>query len=404
MLLDELPRDLVDFLILPKLSLKDGMAVRGTCRALRNDCKRPILLIEGRRGSWQTHDLSAQRRCELVDTKAWACHPVFEGINPLVQEELARTGRGKSFCRKMVRVEEIVKTDLGVPNPSAMLDPRITRYYEELMFYEWQENNIGPRFKGIQIYPPGIEEEVHLWHNDAFELANEWDPNDPASFGRNAQLFSHMVVTVGRDFVVPLPPLICEKENDLVMTNYDIDLDSGMLVLAAHVRHNPLKPWKVFDLDLYAYLSEAHRVGMKNLERQFKHRVKAAHATTCLALRGHDIESLFEPHLVINLAVLEPIVRQCVNQLARTINAGTFLDGDVGFVQYGGTVTPPRIRLQGVDNVFLPLESLRPSVCMPGCYLIVHERPNRVIVVDSTSKQVSRPFPFPRGTGCSVIL
>ena len=376
-----------------------------------------MLLIEGRKGTWKVHDMIKNDQAPLGQQlslkQPWIPRLLdpFQEIDALVRGEVARTGRGKSFLRQMIKLEEHTKRSMSlkIPDPTLLIDPRITRYYEEMMFYSWLENNVGPEFKGIRVFPPGFDDkEVWLWHNDAFEMANHWDPNNNASFSRNPQMFSHMVVKVGQDFVVPLPPLFTDSRehipDDLVMTNYHVDDETGMLLLTAHVRHNPLMSWSLHELDLHQYIMDAFELGMTGLRRQFKARVKAAYDTTRLALRGHDVESLFEPHLVINLALLGPLVRQSVVQLARTINAGTFLDGEARFVQYNGLMTPPFIRLKGVDNVFPNFESLRPSVCMPGCYLVVHERPYRVILVDTVSRRVSKPFAFPRGTGQSVIL
>lgn len=407
MLLDQLPRDIVDFLVVPKLSLEDRVALRGTCRALRS-VSPPSLMIEGRHGTWRCFDLAGGAHCR-PETCEWSTNGIFQQIDELVKKELARTGLTKSFCRKNIRIDEIVKTanELGIPDPTAALDPIITRYYEEMMFFSWQESNVGPEFKGIEIYPPGMDD-VHFWHNDAFHLANSWNPNDATCLARSPQMFSNMTVTVGRDFIVPLPPLTTESgryvPNDLVMTNYHVELDSGLLVLTAHVRHNPLMAWVLMEFDLYAYVVQAHQQGMAGLYRQFRHRVKAAYSTTKLVLRGHDVEELFDPHLAINIALLGPLARQGVVQLVRTINAGTFMDGGPQFVRYEGSLTPPRFRLLGVGNVFPLFQSIRPSVCMPGCYLIVHERPNRIILVDTIKRRVSNPLRFPRGTGQSVIL
>jgi len=80
---------------------------------------------------------------------------------------------------------------LKIPGPTLLVDPRTTRYYEEMMFYSWLENNVGPEFKGIRVFPPGFDDkEVWLWHNDAFEMVNHWGPNNNATFSRNPQMFT----------------------------------------------------------------------------------------------------------------------------------------------------------------------------------------------------------------------
>lgn len=409
-MLDVLPKDIIDFLIAPQLSLKDRIALHGTCKSLRNTENRPFLLIEGRNASWKKYDMINEEYvvavagtdvvADVVDVQ------LFENIQLLVQNELDRNGRTKSFCRKQIEFEEECNKKLKISDPTLLLDPRKTRFYEEMMFFSWRENNVGPHFKGVQIFPPGFDESqpVHLWHNDAFNLANIWDHEDPLSFSRNPQLFTHFVITVGSDFIVPLPPLFIERNKDLVMTNYHMDLQTGKLMVVAHVRQNPLNSWIVQDLDVYAYIKEAYKIGMRKLERQFKVRVAAAYSTTKLALRGHDIEALFDPHLVINVALLGPFVRNSVIQLARTINAGIFFDGPYRFEMYEGPLTPPRIRLLGTDNVFPRFESLRPAIGIPGCHLLIQDRPDSVVLVDTISRKLSHPFPFPKYTGQSVIL
>lgn len=309
------------------------------------------------------------------------------------------------------------------------------RVYRDMLLFDWENNNVGQSHSTHRVGPMCGYREVILVSNDAFRLSmtfydlQQIDTDDDNA--NSPHMFSRLyLVLKGKeeDEVVFLPPLFSSRLMEITITN--VAVVEKKVVVVGGARHDLLGNWKVYELDLEAYL-KSYVAKKDKIVEEYRERVKLNMETfekALVNLEDDTFRELFHPHLFINLALMTTeeenesnnggggdnddehfcattLIIAAALQLARIIDAGPFVDGSVRWVDYKGELGIPRCQKKNCFNRFL---QFRPSYFTPYCLLLLprccKSKRATVVMIDTISRSVSLEIDLPRGTGHKLVV